>query len=289
MRVLVTGAAGLLGAAIVREFSPHAELVTLDRAALDLTDSDAVAATIAAAAPTVVINCAAYNAVDAAETHAVEALQVNAFAVLALARAARAADAVFVQYSTDFVFDGAADRPYTEVDVASPRSVYGASKLLGDWFALEESKAYVLRVASLFGTPSPAGGRRGSVGTIVDQLTSGIEVPVFTDRTVSPTSTADIARATRRILSDGAAPGLYHCVSSGSATWAEIAEETAAILGLPLRARSMTLASASFPAPRPRYSALSNEKLKAAGVPMPAWQEALRRFLLPGDEPSGSG
>ncbi len=278
-RVLVTGASGLLGAAIVREFRGSAELVARDHAALDVGDDDAVAAAFDELRPDLVINCAAYNNVDKAEDQPMEALRVNAFAVLALARAAARHNSSLVHYSSDFVFDGEASSPYTEDDLPNPRGVYAASKLLGDWFALDGPKAWVLRVESLFGAPAEGSTRVGSLGTIVNRIRAGDEVPVFIDRTVSPSYTADVASATRTLLERNAPPGLYHCVNSGAATWAEVAAETARLLGAPLRQKSITLESASLRAARPRYCALSNAKLAAAGVVMPPWADALRRYL----------
>lgn len=279
MRVVVTGASGLLGAAILRAFD-GGDLHGFDHAQLDVGDAAAVAASIASLQPDVVVNCAAYNDVDGAEQDAEAALQVNALGVLALARAARSANAVLVHYSTDFVFDGEAGRPYTEDDSPNPRSVYAASKLLGDWFAADAGRGYVLRVESLFGQPGSAGARRGSLAAIVDRIRDGAEVPVFVDRTVSPSYTADVARATRSIVERGLPTGLYHCVNEGAATWAEIAAEAARLLGLPLRIRPMTLESAALRARRPRYCALSAAKLAGAGVVMPPWQDALRRYLF---------
>ncbi len=278
MRVVVTGASGLLGAAILRAFDGD-DLHGFDHAQLDVGDESAVAAAIASLQPDVVVNCAAYNDVDGAEQDAEAALRVNALGVLALARAARRADAVLVHYSTDFVFDGEAGRPYTEDDSPSPRSVYAASKLLGDWFAADAGRGYVLRVESLFGQPGSAGARRGSLAAIVDRIRDGAEVPVFVDRTVSPSYTDDVARATRSIVERGLPTGLYHCVNHGAATWAEIAAEAARLLGAPLRIRPMTLESAALRARRPRYCALSPAKLASAGVIMPPWQDALRRYL----------
>lgn len=280
MRVLVTGAAGLLGAAVVREFAAAgADVLPRERAQLDVADDGAVQAVLGASRPDVVINCAAYNEVDRAEDDPVTALDVNAFAVRALAREAAAAGAVLVHYSSDFVFDGETSRPYVEGDRPNPTSVYAASKLLGDWFALAAPRAYVLRVESLFGPPGDNGTRRGSLGTIVDRIRAGDEVPVFTDRVVSPSYTPHIARATRTLVERPAAPGLYHCVNSGHATWAAVAEHAASLLGLPLRMRPLTLESATLRAKRPRYCALSNAKLAAAGCPLPSWQTALAEFL----------
>ena len=279
MRVLVTGAGGLLGAAIVREFRLAGEVHASGHGEVDIGDADAVAALVTSVRPDVIVNCAAYNDVDGAQRQPARTLAVNAFGVLGLARAAAAVDATFVHYSSDFVFDGEASRPYTEQDPANPQSVYAASKLLGDWFAAEAPRAYVLRVESLFGEPGPGGARRGSLATIVERIRSRAEVPVFVDRTVSPSYTADVARATRATIERHLAPGLYHCVNEGAASWADVASEAARLLGCPLRMKPLTLEAARLIAPRPRYCALSPSKLKAAGVVMPAWQDALARHL----------
>jgi len=284
-RVVVTGAAGRLGRAMCAEFGRDASVAALTRTDLDITDGRAVGARLAAERPDIIVNCAGDNDVDLAEGRPVRALEVNAFAVKALARAADEAGAALVHFSSDFVFDGEASRPYTEADEPNPRSVYAASKLLGEWFALEARRSFVLRVESLFG---PAGaGRVGSLDRIVEGIRAGAPVPVFVDRTVSPAYVADVAWATRRLIEGGAPGGLYHCVNAGAATWREIALEIARLLGREPRLTPTTLDQAALRASRPRYSALDISKLGAAGIVMPGWQTALARYL--GSDPEKRG
>ncbi len=259
----------------------------MTRADLEITDPDAVSRAVASAAPGVIINCAAFNDVDGAEDRATEALAVNSFAVRSLARAAEKGDAVLVHFSTDFVFDGTATEPYSENVPPAPRSTYALSKLLGEWFALDAPRGFVLRVESLFGAPPQWTGRRGSLDVIVDGLTEGRELKVFTDRVVSPSYVDDVALATRHLVDSGGAPGVYHCVNSGQATWHDVALETARILGVAPRLEPVTMEQMGLKASRPRFCALSNRKLAEAGFMMPAWQDALGRWLAGRRQPAG--
>jgi len=279
-RVLVTGARGLLGTAIAREFARDVDVSALGHGELDITDADAVRRTVREIRPELIVNCAAYNDVDGAESHAAAALAVNALGVGALVAAAAESACRVVHYSTDFVFDGEATRPYTEEDEPHPHSFYGLSKLLGEWLAAGYAHASILRVESLFGEVAPGAVEKGSVHGIVKRIERGDEVPVFADRTVSPSYTADIARVTRALFERAVPAGLYHCVNSGAATWAEIAEEAGRILGRPARLKPITLQSANLKAPRPRYCAMSNARLASHGIVMPSWQDALRRYLV---------
>jgi dTDP-4-dehydrorhamnose reductase len=279
MRIVVVGAGGQLAAAVVHECASAHETIALTRADLDVSDDRAVAAAMNRARPDVIVNGAAYNNVDGAEDHPVEALNANAFAARALARAAEMHGATLVHYSTDFVFDGRATAPYSEEDRPSPQSVYAASKLLGEWFALDAPRAYVLRVESLFGRAPGGGPAKGSVQGILNGLVSGSSPKVFEDRTVSPTYIADAARATRLLIESHAAAGLYHCVNSGCCTWLEFALELARQLGVEPTVTPVRMADVPLRAVRPRYCALANEKLRQAGISMPAWRDALARFV----------
>jgi dTDP-4-dehydrorhamnose reductase len=279
MRVAVTGARGQLGAAVVLEFASRHEVVALGRADLDVSDDRAVRTAMERIRPDAIINCAAYNDVDGAEDHPVDALNANAFAVRALAGAAASVDAVFVHYSTDFVFDGTASAPYTEGDRPNPRSVYAASKLLGEWFAADAPRSYVLRVESLFGQAVGGPPPRGTVAGICKKLLAGDEVKIFYDRTVSPTYVIDAARATRQLVDNQARGGVYHCVNSGRCTWLEFATELARHLKVAPRLAPVRMADVALRAQRPQYCALSNDKLHSAGISMPPWEDALARYL----------
>lgn len=254
-------------------------VIALTRSSLDVTDPAAVANTVADAAPDLIVNCAAFNDVDGAETRATEALAVNAFAVRSLARAAETAGAVLVHYSSDFVLNSDRTEPHVEDEHPSPIGVYASSKLLGEWFAREAPRAYVLRVESLFGSPANWTGRRGTLDHIVDAIEQGREVKVFTDRIVSPSYSKDVAAATKHLVSNGAPAGLYHCVNDGHASWHDVAKDAAAILGIEPRLIPISVDQLPLKVPRPRYCALSTKKLAATGFTMPTWRDALRRWL----------
>lgn len=276
MTVLITGADGQLGQALVARLSTVARVRAFARADLDVTSHEAVARAFADVQPEVVLNGAAFTDVDGAQQQAVTALAVNGLAAGILARAAAAHAATFVHYSTDFVFAGREPREWTEEDEPDPQSVYGQSKLMGEWLARDCPRHYVLRVESLFGGPR----RRSTIDRIVDGLKAGREVRLFHDRTVSPSFVDDVVEASWALVNGSAPAGVYHCVNTGTATWLAVGREIASQLGMadaPLV--SVSVADVTMAAARPQYAALSNRKLAAAGVTMPAWEDALRRYL----------
>jgi dTDP-4-dehydrorhamnose reductase len=274
VKVLVTGARGQLAGAIIEAYT-DAQVLAYSHDTLDITDFDGVVSRVEAERPDVIFNCASFNYVDRAQDEPEQALNVNAFAVRILARAAEEAGATLVHYSSDFVFDGKSTRPYVEEDVPNPQSVYALSKLLGEWFALEASRAFVLRVESLFGGAHA----KSSIDRIIDAIRDGRGARVFKDRTVSPSYTVDVAVATRAIIEHGQ-PGLYHCVGSGCGTWYDVAQEVARLMKKEGDAQivPISVADVALRAPRPQFAALANDKLMKI-IEMPTWQDALRRYL----------
>lgn len=273
---LVVGAGGQLGEAMTEQLSVHHAVVPLRRADLDVTDARAVTAAVTDVVPDVIVNCSAYTDVDGAEADPIRAIEVNAMAVRLLARAAAEIDATFVHYSTDFVFDGVATEPYVEDDRPNPRGTYAMSKLLGEWFAAEVPRHYVLRVESLFGGIRAT----SSIDRMLGQLRAGNPVRAFSDRSVSPSFVDDVIMATDGLLRIGAPWGVYHCVNTGFTTWVGIARELASLIGeADAEIDGIEMAAAGLKAPRPLFAALSNQKLVSAGIAMPTWQHALKRYV----------
>lgn len=276
-RVLVTGAGAQLASAVCAHLARQCALTALTRHDLDITQASEVARLVRELRPDAIVNCAAFNDVDGAERRAADALAVNGLAVATLARAAAAAGARLVHYSTDFVFDPVADPgPMAETAPVRPRSVYAQSKLLGELYARQAPRHYVLRVESLFGG-SPA---KSSIDRMATTLRSGGVVKAFADRTVSPSYVDDVATATTALLAGDVPHGLYHCVNSGHGTWLEVATALAEALGVdPATAiTAVPFRSVTMTAPRPQYAALSNAALAAHGVTLPHWRDALARY-----------
>jgi dTDP-4-dehydrorhamnose reductase len=278
--VLITGGDGLLARALAGTFGPRGAVVACSRTDLDITNGPGVRARVADIRPRLILNAAAYNDVDGSEDAPEMALAINALAVLTLARAASEVGATLVHYSTDFVFDGSASRPYTEDDEPNPRGVYSASKLLGEWFARDSPRWYALRVESLFGAALYPGVRRmGSLDRIINTLRERQPTPVFHDRIVSPSYVPDVAAATMALLDREAPSGVYHVVNSSHASWLDVSREIVRHVGGAEHIVPRAAADLNLRAPRPMFAALSNARLAATAYVMPPWQDALARYL----------
>ncbi len=276
MRILVLGANGQLGQAMIGRLAGGHHVMGRTRGELDITQAAAVAGDLRAVRPQVVINCAAYTNVDGAQDEPLSALAVNAWGPLNVARAAGEIDATLVHFSTDFVFDGEASQPYSESDLPRPQGTYAVSKLLGEWFSAELPRAYVLRVESLFGGVNA----KSSVDFLLKAIRDGKEARAFSDRVVSPSYVDDVVEATSALLEREAPAGLYHCVNTGSTTWFELAQELARLAHRPDAViTAVPMGNAGLRTPRPRFAALSNAKLASVGITMPTWQDALRRYV----------
>ena len=250
------------------------------RAELDLEQPDSVLAALRRHRPTLVVNAAAYHHVERCEIFPERAFAVNALAVDRLAAACTLAGAALVTFSTDYVFDGAARRPYCEDDTARPLNAYGASKLAGEHLALRHGGHYVVRTSGLYGRrPSSVKGYT-FVSRILAQAEAGEPIRVVDDVTFSPSYAADVAAGVRRIVETGA-PGTYHLTNAGETTWYRFAVAALELSGI--AADVQPVASSAFPSGvrRPAYSVLAPRALAAAGIaPLRGWREGLADYLL---------
>ncbi|HET8976917.1 MAG TPA: dTDP-4-dehydrorhamnose reductase [Solirubrobacteraceae bacterium] len=273
MRILITGAGGMLGTD-VRRAAERAGLdtVALTRADLDIADADAVTETVAAAAPAVVINCAAWTDVDGAEAHEAEAEAVNGAGAGHVAAAAAAAGAWTIHISSDYVFDGQHSEPYVESDPVGPVSAYGRSKLAGERAvaAAAGDRSTIVRSSWLFGAHGKCFPR-----TILRLAGERDELSVVSDQVGCPTFTGHLAN-TLVGLAQRPAPGVLHVAGGGSCSWWELAAAVVAAAGLPCEVRPIGTESYPTPARRPAYSVLGSER----GAPrLPAWEQGLADFL----------
>jgi dTDP-4-dehydrorhamnose reductase len=275
MRLLITGAAGMLGIDLcsAARAAGH-DAIGLAHAELDITDAAAVGEAVSAAEPEVVINCAAYTNVDGAESDSASAFAVNGAGAGILARAARQADAWVVQVSTDYVFDGAGGRPYLESDPTGPVSVYGASKLAGEVaVALAAPDAHtIVRCSALFGTAGPC-----FPATMLRLANEREELTVVDDQVTCPTLTAHLAPALLSIVEGSSRPlGVLHLTPAGQCSWYEFAVEIIRRAGAGTRIVPGSTADLARPAPRPAYSVMRSER----GAPqLPDWRDGLDAYL----------
>jgi len=284
MRVVLVGGAGQLGRELARVLPPDDTLV-LGRAELDVRDGAAVRRRLAAESPAALVNCAADNRVDAAEADPTEAVAVNALAVAGLASAARETGAFLVHVGTDYVFDGRADRPYTEDEVPNPQGAYARSKLAGEVLARTLAPRHaVVRVAGLYAR----GGSGQKGGSFIDRVLAraraGEELRVVADQVTAPTWARDVAVLLARLLPrfvHGDAPsGVYHATNAGACSWYEFAGAALALAGVEATLTPITTAALALPAPRPPYSVLASTRLAAVGEPaLRHWRDALAAYL----------
>ncbi|MDR7568582.1 MAG: dTDP-4-dehydrorhamnose reductase, partial [Armatimonadota bacterium] len=271
---------GQMGRAVVRAFEEAGVYpVGLGHGEVECADPASVAEAILPLRPEVVVNCAGYVRVDECEDRPEVAFRVNALGALNVARMCREAQARCVYLSTDYVFDGEKITPYREEDPPNPINVYGASKLAGEYLVRQTCPdALIVRVASLFG----GGGSRGKGGnfvlSVLERARCGERLQMVADIRMSPTYTVDAARALVALVRQGAV-GVFHVVNEGSCTWYDLACQTLALVGG--RAVVQPVSRNAYPARarRPANSALSTTKLKAWGIRMRPWEEALTEYL----------
>ncbi len=280
-KVIVFGGGGQLGFELCREFKERGwSVLRFDRQALDITDATAVEKVISEADPQAVINSAAYNQVDIAESEPLGAYQVNALAVRNFALACRQCGAQLVHFSTDYVFDGRKGSPYTESDMPRPLGAYGVSKLAGELYA----QAYldnplVIRTSGVFG-PAGRSTRRGNFPEMMLRLAkSGTPIRVVEDHIASPSYAPAMASRTAELV-ERQMSGLFHMGGGEPISWYAYAKLIFELSNTPAVLQATDEREYRTAARRPKFSALSNEKLEKAGIaPMPPLREAIQEYL----------
>lgn len=280
-KVLIFGAKGTFGQALLSEFQNRKyEIIALDRSDCDITNFEQVKNILFEKKPDIVCNATALNAVDKIEEDASIfelAKNINAVAVQNIAALAKEIGSIFVHYSTDYVFDGETDHPYSEEDLPNPVSKYGETKLLGENFVKEiGGKYYIIRLSRLFGKAgTSASSKRSFVDTMLFLATQKDHLDVVGDQTGSPTYAPDLASFTLRILEEEKPFGIYHGTNDGACTWYEWAKKVFEIKNITIDVAAVPHTLFPRPAKAPRYSALENTKMPKQR----SWEEALREYL----------
>lgn len=275
MKIAVTGAKGMLGTVLCPTLARDNEVHPSDIDSLDITDIKAVRAYLHDLKPDWVVHAAAYTNVDNAEKDQLLANRVNAMGTRNVAQTATEVGARFLYYSTDYVFDGQAGRPYREWDATNPINEYGRSKLAGEFYTRSLCPRHaILRTSWLFGP-----GGVNFVTKILERARKLGELRVVNDQRGSPTFTRDLAETTVCLIGNEAL-GTYHVSNSGDCSWFEFAQAIVGQAGIPTQVQPVPSSTFPSPARRPAYSVLDNYLLKCEGIGLPAdWRDALRRYL----------
>ena len=287
--VLLTGAEGQLGFELARVLRPLGTIIATDRRTLDLTDADAIVAAVRGAMPQLIVNAAAYTAVDLAETDTATAYLVNARAPGILALEAKRIGAVLIHYSTDYVFDGARNTPYPEDAPTNPLNAYGASKLAGEHeITAAGAHALVFRTSWVYGLRG-----KNFLTTIQRLAAERDELRVVADQIGVPNWCRKLAEATARVVENGLAKlaeraGIYHLSSTGCGSWYDFAK---AIVGDVARPRVIPVTTAEYPmrARRPAYGVLGGTRFEREfGFALPDWRQAVVDCMASVTAPSTS-
>jgi dTDP-4-dehydrorhamnose reductase len=280
MKVLLIGANGQLGSDLFKVFQSAGDIVVpVTHAQFDVCSEGRVAEMMAEAKPDVVVSTAAFHKVEECEVNPAQAFQVNGTGAMNLALACQRSGAVLANFSTDYVFDGKKSRAYEETDLPSPLNVYGVSKLVGEYLiAAYAERRFVIRTCGLYGVAGSRGRSGNFVETMLKKAMAGEAIRVVDDQVLTPTYTVDLAEATRRLILTGNY-GLYHISSEGQCSWYEFTRYIFECAGFEAKLSPVKSSDFASPVKRPANSVLSKAKLRALGVAIPSWKDALPRYL----------
>lgn len=280
--IVVIGATGQLGTDLMRLWpkSSEDEILGLDHGEIEVTNYDAVHGKLSTIMPKMVVNTAAYHKVDELENHPEKAFAVNAIGPRNLSVSCRELDAVLVHLSTDYVFSGNRNKPYSESDPVDPVNVYGISKTAGEMFIRSIwRKHFIVRSSGLYGVAGPSGKGTNFVELMLRLAQQGKPIKVVDDQVLTPTPTALLAKQIA-VLGATDGYGTYHATCRGSCSWFEFARTIFEFSGLKPDLGTQTTAQSGARATRPPYSVLENKNLQKLGIDaMPEWQTGLKEYL----------
>jgi dTDP-4-dehydrorhamnose reductase len=275
MKILIVGAKGALGSALVEQFKEGNEVVALGHDELDVSEQSAIASTVTSDFD-MIVNAAAMNDIDAAEEKIDETMKANAYPSAALSEICSLMGMTYIVFSSEHVFPGKDNHGYREKDKAEPLSVFGQSKVQAEKFALENDRTYVIRTSRLFGDRGTSPNAKASfIEKIRDAARTQGAVNSVHDEVVSPTYVKDLAKTVREIVDKKLPFGIYHVTNSGFATWYQLSAKIVELSKINATVTPLSRKEMPSIAPRPRYGMLVNTKLPA----LRSWEEALAEYL----------
>jgi dTDP-4-dehydrorhamnose reductase len=273
MRIIVTGANGMLGTDLCKVLSSNHDLIHLNYPEFDLTKPGRTHSRITASTPEMVIHTAAYTDVDESENNPELAMSINAQGTEVVAKACKESDASLIYISTDYIFDGKKESSYTETDRPNPLSVYGRSKLIGEEKIEKIFKNYyIIRTSWLYG--------KSGNNFVKAIITADKTLKVVNDQTGAPTYTVDLSRGIQDLIDKNLPFGIYNMTNQGSCSWFEFAQKILELIGRSnVKVTPITSEELNRPAARPKNSRLDNSKIEKLSIKLRPWEEALKDYL----------
>jgi dTDP-4-dehydrorhamnose reductase len=279
MKIAAIGSTGQLGTDLVKVLGTNHKVVGLTHSDIEVSDYNSCMI-LKEHQPDIIVNTAAFHKTDQCEEEPLKTFSVNALGARNVAIVSKELDATDVYISTDYVFDGLAEEPYTEEDVPDPTNTYGISKLAAEHFTRQTPKHYIIRIASVFGKAGASGKGGNFVETMINKAKKGDPITVIDDMWMSPTYTKDASSIIKKITEKKLPYGVYHATNKGYCSWYQFAEQIFQLTDLtpdltPIKTKQLTMK-----AKRPQFSALKSIKLPKYDIGVPTWQQALREYLI---------
>ena len=279
MKIAVIGSTGQLGTDIVKTLKNGHGVISLTHKDIEVTDYNSCKI-LKQHQPDIIINTAAFHKTDQCEEEPLKTFTINAIGARNVAIISREIAATTVFISTDYVFDGSKNEPYTEEDAPSPINTYGISKLAGEYYTRQNPKHYIIRIASVFGVAGASGKGGNFVETMIKKAKNNETISVVDDMWMSPTYTKDATLTLKKIIEKKLPYGIYHATNHGFCSWYQFARKIFQITDLNPALKPMKTEQLNAKAKRPRFSALRSTKLPRYGIDVREWEEALQAYLI---------